>query len=91
MRGPRERRAWRRDILEVALLIVVFATVEPLLAIGLYFCFWHSTRHIARLILIDPQGRQALADVLPRRWVVSFVMLHRSAWLLCCWAARWAR
>lgn len=39
---------------EVLLLAVYFAIVPPVLAIGLYFCLWHSPRHIARLMLLDP-------------------------------------
>ena len=39
---------------ELLLLGVYFATVPPVLAIGFYFCFWHSTRHIARLVALDP-------------------------------------
>jgi Brp/Blh family beta-carotene 15,15'-monooxygenase len=39
---------------ELLLLGVYFATVPPILAVGFYFCFWHSTRHIARLLALDP-------------------------------------
>jgi Brp/Blh family beta-carotene 15,15'-monooxygenase len=39
---------------ELLLLGVYFATVPPILAVGFYFCFWHSTRHIARLVALDP-------------------------------------
>lgn len=38
---------------ELALLGVYFAAVPPILAVGFYFCFWHSTRHIARLLALD--------------------------------------
>jgi len=38
---------------ELVLLGVYFATVPPILAVGFYFCFWHSTRHIARLLALD--------------------------------------
>ena len=44
------RRGWIVDAFETVLLVVFFATVHPLLAIGLYFCLWHSLRHIVRLI-----------------------------------------
>ena len=47
------RRPWLVDAGEVALLWVYFLTVPPVLAIGLYFCFWHATRHLARLALVD--------------------------------------
>ena len=39
---------------ELLLLGVYFASVPPILAVGFYFCFWHSTRHIARLLALDP-------------------------------------
>jgi Brp/Blh family beta-carotene 15,15'-monooxygenase len=49
--APRDaRRGWAIDAFETALLAVFFATVHPLLAVGLYFCLWHSLRHIVRLI-----------------------------------------
>ena len=38
------------DIIEFAILFLLFALVDPILAVGLYFCFWHSLRHIVRLI-----------------------------------------
>lgn len=38
---------------ELALLGVYFAAVPPILAVGFYFCFWHATRHIARLLALD--------------------------------------
>lgn len=38
------------DIVEVLLLTLYFAIVPPILAIGIYFCVWHSLRHIIRII-----------------------------------------
>ncbi len=54
------RAAWWRDAGEVALLLAYFWLVPAILAVGVYFCVWHSARHIARLILIDPADREAL-------------------------------
>lgn len=45
---------------EISLLAIYFATVPPILAVGLYFCLWHSPRHIARLMLLDPRAYSAL-------------------------------
>lgn len=42
-----------RDIGEVGLLLLYFALVPPILAVGVYFCVWHSARHLARLMLLD--------------------------------------
>lgn len=58
--GPRERGAWRTDVLETVLLAMYFAVVPPVLALGIYFCFWHATRHIARLMLLDETSTVAL-------------------------------
>ena len=51
------RRAWWGDLGEVLLLAAFFTTVPPILAVGLYFCLWHSLRHIVRLSLLDPGSR----------------------------------
>lgn len=54
-------RAWRRDAAETLLLWGYFLVVPPLVAIGVYFCVWHSLRHIARLASVDERARAALA------------------------------
>lgn len=41
------------DISELILLILLFYALPPILSIGLYFCFWHSCRHIGRLLDTD--------------------------------------
>ena len=51
-----QRAAWARDQIEIAVLALFFAVGPPVLTVGLYFCLWHSLRHIARLELLDPQG-----------------------------------
>jgi Brp/Blh family beta-carotene 15,15'-monooxygenase len=57
---------WRRDAGETLLLWVFFLVVPPVLAVGVYFCLWHATRHIARLVTLDEAGADALdrGDVL---------------------------
>ena len=64
--SPRPARAhliaaWRRNGLEVVLLLAFFAVVPPVLAVGLYFCLWHAVRHIIRLELLDTRARASLA------------------------------
>ncbi|MFB6243290.1 MAG: Brp/Blh family beta-carotene 15,15'-dioxygenase, partial [Halobaculum sp.] len=62
VRGGAARHGWAVDAGEVTLLWVYFLAVPPVLGIGLYFCLWHATRHLARLALIDDDGaRPALA------------------------------
>jgi len=56
-----EGAGWRRDAGETLLLTVYFATVPPILAVGIYFCLWHAARHVARLVLLDPPAVDALS------------------------------
>ena len=51
---------WRRDAGETGLLWAFFLAVPPVLAVGVYFCLWHSVRHIARLVTLDDDGERAL-------------------------------
>lgn len=57
-----DRRGWRLDAAECALLWVVFFFVPPVLAVGLYFCLWHSVRHITRVILLDESSVEAVVE-----------------------------
>ncbi len=54
-------RGWRIDAAETALLWAYFWTVPPLLSIGVYFCAWHSLRHVGRLAALDPAAATALS------------------------------
>ncbi|NEU57814.1 Brp/Blh family beta-carotene 15,15'-dioxygenase [Halorussus sp. MSC15.2] len=54
-------RGWRIDALETALLWAYFLVVPPVLAVGLYFCLWHSVRHVARLLVVENDGGESLA------------------------------
>lgn len=51
---------WRLDVAEVVLLAVYFTVAPPVLALGLYFCLWHSPRHVARLMLLNKTSAAAL-------------------------------
>jgi len=55
-------RGWRRDAAETLLLWGYFLVVPPLIAVGVYFCVWHSLRHVVRLVGIDGRARTALAE-----------------------------
>jgi Brp/Blh family beta-carotene 15,15'-monooxygenase len=55
-------REWRRDAAETGLLWGFFLLVPPLIAVGVYFCVWHSLRHIARLAGVDPRARRAFGE-----------------------------
>jgi len=52
-------RGWRRDAAETGLLWVYFLVVPPLVAVGVYFCVWHSLRHVGRLVGVDDGAREA--------------------------------
>ncbi len=52
---------WAIDAGETLGLVALFALVPPILSIGLYFCFWHSVRHILRTMLVDDRAASALA------------------------------
>ena len=43
--------SWLLDIFEVSLLIALFSLTHPVLAIGVYFCFWHGLRHVVRIMI----------------------------------------
>ena len=58
--GLKGRSVWRLEVVEVMLLAVYFAVVPPILALGLYFCLWHSPRHVARLMLLNRASAAAL-------------------------------
>ncbi|WP_420369177.1 Brp/Blh family beta-carotene 15,15'-dioxygenase [Curtobacterium sp. L1-20] len=67
---------WRQAA-EDAVLLVFFAVVPPVLAVGLYFTLWHSVRHILRLELTDPT---AAAHLHHGRLRAPFGRFVRQAW-----------
>ncbi|MFC4245472.1 Brp/Blh family beta-carotene 15,15'-dioxygenase [Natribaculum luteum] len=60
--GREDRETWLVDAGETLLLVAFFATVPPLLAIGVYFCAWHSLRHIVRYLLLEERSVVALEE-----------------------------
>jgi Brp/Blh family beta-carotene 15,15'-monooxygenase len=69
-------RGFRTDAAEVALLGAYFLLVPPVLAVGLYFCLWHSVRHVVRLLAVDEAGARALRE---RRVGRSLAQFGRDA------------
>jgi Brp/Blh family beta-carotene 15,15'-monooxygenase len=63
-------RPYLIDAGEIGLLWAFFIALPPIFAVGVYFCIWHSLRHIARLAIIDHPSRQALdsAHIRPAVW-----------------------
>ncbi|MEM9775150.1 MAG: Brp/Blh family beta-carotene 15,15'-dioxygenase [Chloroflexota bacterium] len=70
-------RGWYIDTAEIGLLWLFFSFVNPILAVGVYFCVWHSIRHIARLLLIDTASAKYLEE--GHFWMASFRFFRDSA------------
>jgi len=51
------------DAVETTLLWGYFLVVPPILAVGLYFCVWHSLRHVVRMLVLDDRGGAALRSL----------------------------
>jgi Brp/Blh family beta-carotene 15,15'-monooxygenase len=51
---------WTVDAGELVLLTLFFLLVPPILAVGIYFCFWHSLRHVVRTVLLHDRSVRAL-------------------------------
>ena len=74
--GTDGRRSWLVDAAETFGLLAFFSSVPPILAIGLYFCVWHSLRHIVRLLAVDPGAEPALDA---RRYLAALASFARDA------------
>ncbi len=61
---------WYAYVFETTLLILFFSLVPPFLAVGIYFCIWHSFRHILRMI----QVRQEDEPVHLKNGLIQFMM-----------------
>nr|WP_243700484.1 Brp/Blh family beta-carotene 15,15'-dioxygenase [Halorussus pelagicus] len=75
VRGGWHSRGWRIDALETALLWAYFLVVPPVLAVGLYFCLWHSVRHVVRLLAVEDGG----SSLAPGRLDVGLAGFARDA------------
>ncbi|UPV72855.1 Brp/Blh family beta-carotene 15,15'-dioxygenase [Halorussus limi] len=75
VRGGLASRGWRVDALETGLLWAYFLLVPPILAVGLYFCLWHSVRHVVRLLAVEDGGR----SLAPGRLGVGLAGFARDA------------
>ncbi len=80
--GGATRGFWR-DLGETLLLWIFFWRVPPILAVGTYFCVWHSARHLGRLMLLDPVASDWLAR---GRWWHSAARLALQSLPLTCGA-----
>lgn len=69
--------AWLVDAGETLLLVAFFLSVPPILAIGIYFCFWHALRHIVRLLALDTTASDALRH--GHRWTATRRFIRDAA------------
>jgi Brp/Blh family beta-carotene 15,15'-monooxygenase len=73
------------DLLELGTLVAFFASVPAILAVGVYFCLWHSIRHIYRVAAGAGQSDE------PTRWsdigrtFIDSAPLTILALILCAW------
>ncbi|WP_144761125.1 Brp/Blh family beta-carotene 15,15'-dioxygenase [Curtobacterium sp. 9128] len=67
---------WRQAVEDVT-LVLFFAAVPPVLAVGLYFTLWHSVRHVLRLELTDERSAVQLHR---GRLLAPFLRFMRQAW-----------
>lgn len=67
------RVPWRLEAAETLLLTAYFAIVPPILALGLYYCLWHSPRHVARLMVLNRTSSTALEKGRARAAFGAFV------------------
>lgn len=75
---------WRWAQVELLALALTFYLLPPLLGFAVYFCLWHSARHLIALdaLLIDPQS--------PRKQVLERGLPILAATLLLMALAYWA-
>ena len=71
-----ERRIEFIGLGEIAILLIFFSLVPPILSVGAYILCWHAPRHVWRLMLLDPALREQLAIGRSVRAVAGF---HRKA------------
>jgi Brp/Blh family beta-carotene 15,15'-monooxygenase len=60
-------------ISEISVLVVFFLVLPPVFAVGIYFCLWHSVRHLCRLSLLPGSSRQALEKGEHRAYLYSIL------------------
>jgi len=67
-----------RTAVDLLVLCAAFVLAPPLLAFAAYFGGWHATRHIARLLALDPRNAE---DLVAARVVRPLARFARSALL----------
>lgn len=61
VRAAPNRRVLILDGAEIVLLILFFMLVPAYMSVGIYFIFWHSLRHLGRLLILRSQDAAQVA------------------------------
>lgn len=69
-------RAALIEIAETCLLLLLFASAPPILAIGTYFLVWHSPRHVVRLMLLTKSMQGLISQ---GQLGFALILFHRRA------------
>lgn len=62
VRAAPSRTVLVMDLFELGLLIGLFTFVPAYFAVGVYFIFWHSLRHLAHLLILNPEDARSVAQ-----------------------------
>jgi Brp/Blh family beta-carotene 15,15'-monooxygenase len=60
-------------ISEISVLVVFFLVLPPVFAAGIYFCLWHSVRHLCRLSLLPGPSRHSVEKGDHRAYISSIL------------------
>ena len=77
------KRAASFDILETLILVGLFVTTPPVLAIGVYFNAWHSLRHLSRLLMATHATQELIAS---GKWRSALSQLFKTTLPMTCGA-----
>lgn len=69
-------RAAMIEIAETVLLLLLFTSAPPILAIGTYFLVWHSPRHVVRLMLMTKSMQGLISQ---GQLGQALILFHRRA------------
>lgn len=64
------------EIAETGLLVLLFTSASPILAIGTYFLVWHSPRHVVRLMLLTKPLQKLISQ---GQLGLALIYFHRRA------------
>lgn len=63
------------DGLELVLLVILFTTIPAYFSLGIYFLFWHSLRHLLRLLTLKESDQHLISQ---GKWLGTSLRLARD-------------